>query len=362
VKIICTVTNDLRHDQRMDRICTTLAEAGHEVTLVGRLRTDSPPLPERPYRQYRITCHRERGKLFYLEYNYRLFRTLRRWSFDAICAVDLDTLLAGHLLCRGGSRRLVYDAHEWFSETPEVVNRPLIRAIWRQLGKWLVPKTDARYTVAPQLAKKLTQEYGAPVKTIRNLPLAGKAKFASGAPGIMLYQGMFNPGRGLESAIESLQWLPDCELWLVGEGPLLGALRGCCEQYQVASRVKFLGFKAPADLPQITRGAWLGLNLLEASSPSYYYSLANKALDYLQAGLPSVQMDFPEYRHLNEHHNCFVLVDSLSARPLAEKINQLMQDQEAYAHLQENCRRAAGELNWENEAPGLLEIWEDLSD
>ncbi|MTB53113.1 glycosyltransferase family 4 protein [Lewinella sp. W8] len=357
MKILCTVTNDLRHDQRMDRICTALVAAGHEVTLVGRLRPDSRPLPDRPYRQYRIRCRREYGKLFYLEYNYRLWRTLRRWPFDAICAVDLDTLLAGYLLTRGDGQRLVYDAHEWFSETPEVVDRPLVRAIWRSLGRWLVPKTDARYTVAPQLAGELARDYGVAFGTVRNLPLAQDKGPASGAPGIILYQGMFNPGRGLEAAIEAMRWIPEGELWLVGEGPLLGALRRCSERHGVAERVKFLGFRPPAELPALTQQAWLGLNLLENSSPSYYYSLANKALDYVQAGLPSIQMDFPEYRHLNDQYACFRLVSTLSPRELASQINALLRDEDAYRALQENCRRAGRELHWEREIPRLLEIW-----
>lgn len=360
MRIICTVTNDLRHDQRMDRICTALAAAGHQVTLVGRLRPDSTPLPERPFHQHRIPCRWQSGKAFYLEYNYRLTRELRRWTYDAVCAVDLDTLLAGYLLTRGSEKKLVYDAHEWFSETPEVVHRPLVRAIWRGLGAWLVPKTDARYTVAPQLAEKLGREYGAKFATVRNLPLKNQLDFADGEAGILLYQGMFNPGRGLEVVIEAMQWLPDCELWLVGEGPLLGALRRCSEQYGVASRVRFLGFRPPPELPAITRKAWLGLNLLENSSPSYYYSLANKALDYLQAGLPSLQMNFPEYRQLNEEYACFLLTNSLEAKAIAERVQALRDDEDRYRIIQRHCRIAAQTLTWENEVPRLMNIWNNL--
>ena len=34
-RIVFTVTNDLTYDQRMHRICTTLQDAGYQVTLVG---------------------------------------------------------------------------------------------------------------------------------------------------------------------------------------------------------------------------------------------------------------------------------------------------------------------------------------
>ena len=360
MRIVCTVTNDLAQDQRMDRICRSLAGAGHDVTLVGRLLPTSQPLPETPYKTYRIPCKNLAGKAFYLEYNWRLWRVLRRWDFDALCAVDLDTLVAGWLL-KTGRRKLVYDAHEWFSETPEVIGRPLIRTLWRTVGGWLVPRTDARYSVAPMLAGKLAEEYGVPFGTVRNLPLRQVIPPARAREKIILYQGMLNPGRGLETAIRALQWLPGCKLRIVGSGPLLGALRRCGEEVGVRSRVEWLGFRPPAELPELTRQAWLGLNLLDDISPSYYYSLANKSLDYLQAGLPSVQMNFPEYRAINDRYGCYLLVDDLEPETLAQAIRKVMDDENRYADLRAGCIRAAEELCWEREEKVLLDVWDSLA-
>lgn len=361
MRIVCTVTNDLAQDQRMDRICRSLVNVGHEVTLVGRLLPTSEPLAERAYKTHRIPCKNLVGKSFYLEYNYRLWRTLRTWQFDALCAVDLDTLVAGWLL-KTGQRKLIYDAHEWFSETPEVVGRRLTRRVWRAVGKYLVPSTDARYTVAPKLAEKLSDEYSITFESVRNLPLRSLQE-PSPPPSekIILYQGMLNPGRGLEAAIRALQWLPDCRLVIVGSGPLEGALRRCSEVLEVQGQVEWAGFLPPEELPGITRKAWLGLNLLDAISPSYYYSLANKALDYVQAGLPSVQMDFPEYRALADQYDCYALVPDLHPEALAGIIRSLADDPARYNALRANCLIAAEELCWEREEKLLLDIWDRLS-
>ncbi len=349
----------------MDRICTSLVRAGHEVVLVGRALPTSKPLPEKPYRQQRLVCKYLAGKRFYAEYNYRLWRTIRRWKYDAVCSVDLDTLLAGVWLTRSGKQKLVFDAHEWFSETPEVVGRPLIRGVWRGLARALVPKTDARYTVAPMLAGQLAEDYGVPFATVRNLPLATTTFSPAESPPptgrrVLLYQGMLNPGRGLETMIRALAQLPDCELWLVGAGPELGAARRCSEALGCQDRVWFAGFRPPEELPAITRQAWLGLNLLDAVSPSYYYSLANKALDYVQARLPSVQMNFPEYHAIQQQYGCYLLLDKLAAGDLADQVRKLAASPAAYDQLVYGCVRAATELVWEKEEEVLLAIWEKL--
>ena len=395
--IVCLVTNDLAQDQRMDRICTSLVRAGHTVTLVGRLLPDSTDLPEKPYRQHRIRCRYNKGKRFYAEYNYRLVRNIRSWEYDAVCAVDLDTLLAGVRLTTSSRHRLVLDAHEWFSETPEVVNRPLIRGLWRGLGRALVPKTDARYTVAPVLARKLGEAYGVPFGTVRNLPTRRGNQEATmpepypapapapespsaptpAPPSVpippptpdyplttnnypLLYQGMLNPGRGLTVALAALARLPECELWLVGDGPEREKLRRCATDFGVTDRVWFAGFRPPAALPAITERAWLGLNLLDAVSPSYYYSLANKAFDYVQAGIPSVQMAFPEYYALHREYGCYALLDELDPSRLSDVVRQLIINPGTYEQLQAATIRAAEELVWENEERKLLAIWRTL--
>ena len=360
MRIICTVTNDLSHDQRMDRICTALQEAGHEVGLVGRLLPTSSPLPNRPYATHRLACRWHTGKRFYAEFNYRLWRYLHHQAVDVICAVDLDTLLAASVL-RTSTIKVVYDAHEWFSETPEVVSRPTVRKLWRQLGRRLVPYTAARYTIGNELARLLAEDYGVPFSVVRNLPTKQNRANKENFGGVIIYQGMLNPGRGLESAITAMALLPDCKLWIVGSGPEADNLHRLTETLELTDRVWFAGFYPPAKLPELTARAWLGLNLLEDSSPSYYYSLANKSLDYIQAGLPSIQMDFPEYRHINEQYGVFALLPTLTAPALAAQIQHLLDHPEKYHQLQQNCQFAAGELCWEREAPKLLKIYADLS-
>ena len=92
-KLVFAVTNDLNYDQRMIRICTSLAQAGYSVTLIGRRFAKTPALAPRPFGQKRLFCFIRTGKLSYLEYNLRLFFYLLFKKADAVCAIDLDTIL-----------------------------------------------------------------------------------------------------------------------------------------------------------------------------------------------------------------------------------------------------------------------------
>lgn len=347
----------------MDRICRTLAGAGHEVYLIGRERPDSLPLSDKPYQQVRLPVKRQSGKGFYLEYNYQLYRYLLRSSWDAINAVDLDTLLPAYLASRKLDARLVYDAHEFFSETPEVVKRPVIKKIWETLAKWLVPKADLCYTVGPELARILGQTYRTEFGVVRNVPLRTSVAASQEKPAkkILLYQGMLNVGRGLDTAIAAIRQLPeDYQLWLVGIGDIEQRLRDENTDLVASRQLVFHGFIPGDQLEAYTRRAWLGLNLLNAVSPSYYYSLANKCFDYIQCGLPSVQMNFPEYLALQRRYGCFVLADRLDATRLAIQITHLGSHPQVYQELVEGCKAAASELNWERESQELLRLWQPL--
>lgn len=360
-KIICTVTNDLSQDQRMIRICSSLQAAGHQVRLVGRERPSSLPLINPAFAQERLSCWFEAGKFFYLEYNLRLLLYLWRNQADVINAVDLDTLLPAYLISRLRRRTIcIYDAHEYFTEVPEVTRRPLIRRIWSVLADWIIPQLEYAYTVGPALAKIFTERYGTPFSVVRNVPMRKEpSDRGRTGPRTILYQGMLNEGRGLETAVLAMKLLPpDFQLLLVGSGDVEGQLKDLVRTEQLSERVRFTGFIPPHQLAVYTNGAWLGLNLLENTGLSYYYSLANKAFDYIQAGLPSVQMDFPEYRALQDSHGCFLLLPELDPAQLAAQIQQLAGDEDAYQQLVQQNRLAAQELNWENEEGVLLAIYE----
>ena len=360
VKIFATVTNDLTNDRRMIRTAIALNEAGYDVTLVGRRRGFSKSLKEQVFRQVRLRNWFNKGALFYMEYTVRLFLFLVVKRPDIIISVDLDTIIPGVLVKYLRRSKLVYDAHEYFTEVPELVHRKFVRSIWEKIANWSIPKTDRSYTVGNTLAHVLSERYHTDFRTVRNCPEPTNRKMSnSTTPHYLLYQGALNRGRCIELYINMMHDLP-MNLVIAGSGDLDSQLRDKVKNEGLEDQISFLGMLDPDDLEELTTKAFLGLNLLENEGLSYYYSLANKSLDYIQAGIPSIHCKFPEYEAINDKYDCFVLTD-VSENDLIEKINLLVSNPDSYRIKRKNCMIAAAELNWQQEKKELLRIYEGLA-
>ncbi|HHM21037.1 MAG TPA: glycosyltransferase [Bacteroidetes bacterium] len=362
-RIICTVTNDLNFDQRMIRICCSLAGAGYEVLLVGRRLPHSSRLAKRPYKQKRFNLFFKKGKLFYVEYNIRLFAFLLFAKYDVVCSVDLDTLLPGFIISKIKRKKCVYDAHEYFTEVPELVERPIIKGIWEVIARWVVPRVKYACTVGECLANELEKKYGISFCVIRNVPLKKNffiKKIKNNNPFILIYQGVLNEGRGLEEVIAAMNQLDGVELWLVGEGDLSGKLRQLAAKQNTKNKIVFHGYVLPENLHALTMRAHLGLNILKNKGLNYYYSLANKTFDYMQAGIPSVCMNFPEYKNIQKKYGAIVLVKDSTPSAIAHTVDYLKTNIRAYNQLCTESKRAAQQLIWEKEEKKLIAFYRNL--
>lgn len=356
--VYCTVTNDLNQDRRMRRIGELIVKNGWSFTLIGRKKRKSPALTEAPFEQRRLFCLFQKGPLFYFEFNLRLLIALIKSRPQVVYSVDLDTLCAGVLCKKLLGSKLIFDAHEYFEEVPELIGRPFIKWIWKRIGQWGIPQADLAITVGEALAEELESQYQAAFKVLRNTRdrpknQVGAKKFS--LPFRLIYLGMLNPGRGLEELITALTQLENCELWLAGSGPLGIYLKHLAHEKKVSHRVIFYDFLTGQGIEDFLAAGHLGCNLLNPKSKSYYYSLANKTFDYMQFGLPAIHMHLPEYRTINQKFDCLTLLDQLSVPTLVEKVQDLMKDPSRYEMLSKNSLIASEEYLWDREKTLLIE-------
>lgn len=307
----------------------------------------------------------------YAEYNIRLFLWLLLQRARCLCAIDLDTILPVLWASRLRGTRRVYDAHELFCEMKEVVTRPSRYRIWKKIERYAVPQFRYGYTVSKPIAHEFKNMYGVQYAVIRNLPLRTPAQSAADAPQqstpacslpatpFFLYQGAVNEGRSFETLIPAMKnvTLP---LVILGDGNFYRQAQALIARHQLQHKVLLAGKLPPHELRRITPLAYAGITLFENNGKSNYLSLANRFFDYIQAGIPQLCVDYPAYREINEAYDIMLPITDLSPESIARHLNLLVSDRVLYERLQQNCRKAAMELNWEQESKKLISFYQTL--
>ena len=322
--LIIGLSGNFLSDQRMQRIASAVAETTWEPIVYYRdyykyKNGKSLKAQSFSYQTHALRSVFKSGVLFYLWFNLLLFFKLLFKKTQAYYAVDSDTLLAFTLLSKLHDKPLVYDAHEYFAEVPELKGKTLKKKLWHWLTQWGVKQAKVCITVGAELALELERVYRKPFACVRNVPTLNAEKPApTHDKKTIIYQGALNAGRELELLIDAMKELPDYHCLLVGEGDLSHALRKRAEGYH---NIEFAGLLSPADLKKITPNCFAGYNLLDASgSLSYYYSLSNKYFDYMHAALPSISSELPEYLKLNAAWECGVCIPN-SKEDLIDLLN-----------------------------------------
>lgn len=361
MKRICfTVTNDLHYDQRMHRICGSLSRNGYEVLLIGRKKKNSPPLLKAAFQQYRLHCWFEKGKAFYAEYNLRLFFFLLFRKMDAVCAIDLDSILPCLIVSKLKKIRRVYDAHELFTELREVISRKMIHRLWLKVEKTAVPRFPAGYTVSEGIAAEFNRRYGCQYETIRNLPVWRPLPDCKpDAPPFILYQGAVNEARGFEQLIPAMHDV-NARLVICGDGNFMPRLKELIRREKLEDRVELRGMLSPDALWETALQAKIAVAVPDREGLNQYLALPNKFFDYLHAGLPQVTVDYPEYRKLNAEWEVAVLIGNNKPAEIAAALNLLLHDNVLYDRLRRNCLRAREVLNWQEEEKKLIRFYSNL--
>ena len=355
--IICTVTNDLNFDQRMIRICNSLATNGYKVTLVGRKLTQSAPLTTRPFLQKRLYCFFKKGPLFYAEFNIRLFLWLLFQHANCVCAIDLDTILPCLWASKLKKWKRVYDAHELFCEMKEIVTRPSRYKIWKMIERYAVPQFKTGYTVCQPIAAEFYKMYGVNYQVIRNVPLPTESNNSPTTINpFFIYQGAVNEGRSFETLIPAMK-TSVFPLKIFGDGNYLEQTKKLIEANGVADKVEWMGKQKPELLQAFTLQAYAGITLFENKGLSNYLSLANRFFDYIQAGIPQLCVNYPAYRDINNQYDIAILIDDLSPETISNALNLLASDRVLYERLKQNCLLARKNLNWQEEEKKLICIY-----
>jgi len=361
--VVC-VTNDLSNDQRVHKTCMTLQKCGYWVKETGRLLPESIPL-ERNYFTLRKKLWFRKGPQFYAEFNIRLFLYLMSTNVDLIFANDLDTLPAAYLAAKLRNKRIIYDTHEYFTETPELVNRKLTQTVWKKLEDFLFPKLNDILTVNSSIAKLYGDKFNKTVAVSRNIPPTFaperlKTRSELELPidkRILILQGTgINMERGAEEAVLAMQYLDNAVLLVVGSGDVFPTLHKIIKEKHLEKKVIFKPKMPFAELRQYTMNSDLGLAIDKDTNLNYHFSLPNKLFDYIHSGIPVLSSGLIELKQIIDKYDIGYYIQSHDPRHIATVITNIFSDEKRYNEVKQNTAKAKEDLCWENEEKVLMGV------
>ena len=365
-RVIVSVINDLVTDQRVNKSCLTLNKMGYDVLLVGRQQRKSPPMDERPYRTHRMKLLFEKGPLFYAEYNIRLFFFLLFHRAHLLLSNDLDTALPNFFISKLKGIKMIYDSHEYFTETPELVGRPRVQKVWKRIEGFVVPRLKEMITVCDSIAELFQQKYGVKCHVVRNIPpkasLPPKGdKETLGLPldkHLLVLQGSgINIQRGAEELVEAMRYLDDCFLMVIGGGDVLPVLKQMVAEEHLEDRVRFLSRMPYANMMAYTQLAELGFILDKDTNLNYRFCLPNKLFDFIQAGVPIVASKLVEVGKIIQKYHIGLFIPDHAPQSITMTIREGLNDTAQRQLWQQGLAQAAIDLCWENEQQTLIEIY-----
>ncbi len=349
-KVLVSVTNDIITDARVGKVCAFLSKK-YDLELIG-LKSSLNNELARSYKVTLINCFFKKGFFFYAEFNIKLFFILLCRKSDILLSNDLDTLLPNYLASLFKKNKIVYDSHEYFTETPELYNRLFVRSIWLIIEGFILPKLKFTYTVSNSIAESYNEKYKINMKVVRNCPYPYKLTKKQKNQKKIIFQGNITLGRGLEVMIKALKFLPEFNFVVVGSGSGLDNLRKLANEEKVADRVLFKGRVISEKLQKYTQEASLGVLFEEDLGLSFKYSLPNKLFDYIHAEIPVLASPLPEVKKIISKYNIGSCLKNRKPKVVAEQVLEMFAKKNNY-----NFQKAKKDFNWINETKVLDEFF-----
>lgn len=280
---------------------------------------------------------------------------------------DLDTLTAGYVFKKISGCKLVYDAHElWIEMDPN--ESAWWKKVWGFLEKMFTRKAEMVISVNKSICEELEKRYAVKrTVSIFNCPFSirirRKVPASSDDRKLILYQGRYDPYRGLEELIESAQYINNGVLALRGYGVMEEELRKLAVSLGLNSTVKFLSPVNMSELVQAASEADIGIVPYRDLSLDYVLCTPNKIFEYMMAGLAVGVSDLPELKRIVNESGNGVIFDASDPRDIAAKINSILEDEQLLLNMKKNSLKASYEkYNWENEARKLIDVYRSLSE
>lgn len=292
----------------------------------------------------------------------RFYQAGRRVATNVVHAHDLETLPAGWLLaCRHGAR-LVYDAHELYSDQDPGSSR-VEREAELLLERFLARRADVVVTVGACIGREIAQRLRLRCVPLVVLNAPQREDVSMGEPrgGARLqavYQGAMGPGRLVDDLFDAATSLHGVELTLRVAGVEPATLESKAAARGLDGAIRVLPPVPPVELIQALAPFEVGLIINRPVTRNDELVFPNKLFEYMMAGLAVVAPRLPELTRLVDGEGIGLTFEPGDPQDLARALDELAGDRPRLETMRRRARELALErYNAEAQEPVLLEAW-----
>lgn len=376
MKISIIVSNSLRKDPRVIKQIKLAISQGHEVQFVGFFDENfSKEFLDNIGCRYDIVKLSQEyiGKLNSVAKKIKRVMLKNKIACKYICdfnpdiihANDFDTLDIAYAASRKTGAGLLYDSHEVFAENIGIANKKLVKSFIIARERYLVKRVGRMVSVSNAAADYFEKKYNITRPTVitncpmkNTLPLKPKATDAFE----VVYQGRMVANRGYEEFVKSAKYLDDgIRLVVRGYGSIEKKLHEIVETENLADKVVFRPPVEVVDLVPEASASHMGAVLTKPANLNFLLTVSNKIFEYISAGIPVLLSGVPEHCYLNEKYGAGVILEDVTPEKIAEAINKVYRDRNAYSALCEGVSVMEKEMTWEKESEKLIQIYNEIA-
>jgi glycosyltransferase involved in cell wall biosynthesis len=363
--------------------CHALAGRGHDVTLVVRPDTETPPRD--PFAFYGLPrsarLHIEvvpvTGPPMARRAGYLTFaigRSIGTTRQDVIFTRDLAVASLVLGLPRALRAPVVYEAHTIAAEAAEA--RPdlltgapaaspskLRRLEARDARVWR--HADGYVTITDGLRRELERRFATRprvavipdgVRSVHDAEPNSAASHANGHAFTIGYAGHLYPWKGVDLIVEALAAMPDARALIVGghgKEPDLARVKAFATELDCVSRITFTGLVPPAEVAAKLREADVLVLPNPRSAISNAHTSPLKLFEYMASGRPIVASDLPSIREVLSDDENAVLVEPGNPQALVAGIRRIADDPALGRRLAARAAETVRDYTWARRAERL---------
>lgn len=362
MKVVHMTSVHPRYDTRVfQKMCRSLAQQGHEVSLVVADGLGDEVLDGVEIFDVGRSSSRWRRMAFA---TFRVARKAFSLNADIYQLHDPELLPAANWL-RFKGKRVFFDSHE---DVPAQLSvkpylSPFLRYILSRCmsaaERLLVKQLSGVIAATPFIRDKF-QNIGVSSIDVNNFPLLTEFPEPTDweiRKKRVVYVGGIERIRGICEMVEALDATIEAEAMDLCGDFSDQALKEKVEGLAGWSKVSAHGFVDRKQVAQILSTSMAGLVTLHPTV-NYKVALPVKMFEYMAAGMPVIASDFPLWRSIVEESACGLLVDPMDPKQIAVAIDKLLSDPNRAREMGESGRKAIiQKYNWGVEMSKLVDFY-----